>query len=319
MYALRKKSPIVALLLADIHLGVKVPIAREEEPSWFSAMARPWLEVNDLIRDAKKVNGAPPAVLCAGDIFDRWNSPPEMINWALEHLPTMYAIPGNHDLPNHRPELAHRSAYGTLVRAGKIIELDSVAKRIYNLDVYGQPFNEEVPIPLQSDKVVKVLVTHEYLWTTGTGFAGASEECKLSSVAKKFSGFDVVVVGDNHIGFERRLKGGTFVFNCGALIRRKASEAIHHPRVGLLKMDGTVVIHQLDTSKDKLTREVSLEQEQSEEYRGEVSDFVEGLVGLEADELSFQDAIVREMKAQKLTQPVQDILLGAMNANTKDH
>ena len=84
-------------------------------------------------------------------------------------------------------------------------------------------------------------------------------------------------------------------------------------------MDGTVVIHQLDTSKDKLTREVSLEQEQSEEYRGEVSDFGEGLVGLEADELSFQDAIVREMKARKLSQPVQDILLGAMNANTKDH
>ena len=47
------------------------------------------------IRDLQKEFDCP--VICAGDIFDKWNSPPELINFAYDNLPEIYAIPGQHD------------------------------------------------------------------------------------------------------------------------------------------------------------------------------------------------------------------------------
>ena len=300
-------DPIVAITCSDIHLSLKPPIARAEEPNWLAAMVRPWLEIGNLIKNHDAI------VLCGGDVFDKWNSPPELINWALEYLPTMYAIPGNHDLPNHRPELAHRSAYGTLVRAGKIKDLGGWPVFHRNLAIYGRPEGEEVPLLHTRRKDVQhVLLTHEYLWTAGAGYHGAPEECKLSKVAKKFYDFDVVVVGDNHIGFERKLKSGTHLINNGTLLRRKANEAFYQPRVGLIHASGKVTTHELDISQDIITREVTEEQERADEEDKEVSSFVEELTRLETTDLNFREIIVRTMAARKVSRDVQEAVLEAM-------
>ncbi len=52
---------LVAVLVSDIHLSQKPPIARSAEGSWYQAMQR---QLAELKRIAK---GAP--VLCAGDVF----------------------------------------------------------------------------------------------------------------------------------------------------------------------------------------------------------------------------------------------------------
>lgn len=52
---------LVAVLVSDIHLSQKPPVARSAEGSWYQAMQRQLAEVK---RVAK---GAP--VLCAGDVF----------------------------------------------------------------------------------------------------------------------------------------------------------------------------------------------------------------------------------------------------------
>jgi DNA repair exonuclease SbcCD nuclease subunit len=305
---IRPPSPIVAISCADIHLSIRPPIARAEEPNWFAAMTRPWKEIKNLAHKHDAI------ILCAGDIFDRWNSPPELINWALETLPLMYAVPGNHDLPNHRPDLAYRSAYGTLVRAERIVELDAVPKRLSNLDVYGRPFGEEIPIPIPTTTgILKVLITHEYLWTNGTGHVGAPEEGRLSKVAQNFADFNCVFSGDNHVGFERQLKNGAFVMNCGSLMRRKSNEANHHPRVGLLRSNGRVESYNLNVDDDLLTQTVSLEQEKmDEEESKEVSTFIEDLSNLEASDLSFREAVIQTMKAKNVSVEVRETILEAM-------
>ena len=109
---------VIAVLCSDIHLSLKCPVARSAEPNWLEATKR---SLDELRSVAEEHNAH---VVVAGDIFDRWNSPPEIINFAIENLPNCYAIPGQHDLPNHRYEEIERSAYYTLIKAGIIENLN---------------------------------------------------------------------------------------------------------------------------------------------------------------------------------------------------
>lgn len=300
-------SPIVALLVGDIHLSIKPPIARAEEKSWFGAMEKSLAELRRLQEDHQAI------VLCAGDVFDHWNSPPELINWALERLPEgIYSVPGQHDLPGHRPDLLYRSAYGTLVRAGKIKELGGWPILLGGMAIYGRPWGEEIP-EVREGEGIKILVTHEYLWTSGTGHGGASRDQKLSKVGKKFEGFDVVVVGDNHVPFDRILKGETQVFNCGTFFRRKVSEEAWTPRIGLLHASGIVISHPLPIEGECFSGglESSHELQEADDERG-VDSFVEAVVGLESCSLDYRDNLMRAMESRKVSEEVREILLEAM-------
>jgi hypothetical protein len=64
------KKKIVAIVCSDIHLKHKPPLCRWGEDDWYEAMQRPLLQLQHL---ADKYD-AP--ILYAGDIFDRWNPPP---------------------------------------------------------------------------------------------------------------------------------------------------------------------------------------------------------------------------------------------------
>ena len=108
-----KKKP-VALVCSDIHLCHTRPTSRSAEPDWYEAMARRLHQVDE-IASYQQV-----PVLCAGDVFDRWNSPPELINFAIKNMPPMWAVPGQHDLPHHRLDEVHRS--GLWMRAYQCIK-----------------------------------------------------------------------------------------------------------------------------------------------------------------------------------------------------
>lgn len=308
MRTVRVGDPVVAVLCADIHLSIKPPIARAGEPNWFRAMLRPIEQISLIAQN----HSCP--VIVAGDIFDRWNSPPELINWALRHLPCLYAIPGNHDLPHHRPDLIHRSAYGTLVETGTIKELGfdpiDVGRDMASVLVYGREFDEDPPHTLGGD--VEVLVTHEYLWDTGTGHVDAPIERRLDKVAHKFSGFDVVVVGDNHVPFERTLKGGkTYVHNCGTVTRRKTNEAQYPTRVGLLRLSGKVDTMRLNTDGDKIALSVT-KAEESQEENEDITALVEAMANVEDTSLDFREALHRAMDARKVDRKVRTAILEAL-------
>ena len=116
LHSLRKDDSIFAVCCADLHFSHDPPRARAESDtaSWYRVQKT---YINQLKYIA---NGKP--ILVAGDIFNRWNANPELINFLIEELPILHAIPGNHDLPNHSFDEIERSAYWTLVKAGKIID-----------------------------------------------------------------------------------------------------------------------------------------------------------------------------------------------------
>ena len=294
-------DPVLAICCSDIHLSLKPPLARAEEPNWFEAMARPLREIITLMQTHKAI------LLVAGDIFDKWNAPAELINFAMRELPHLfYAIPGQHDLPSHRHDLAHRSAYGTLVESCHITELTPKPIRVNGLILSGFPFGSEISctIPFPS-KHPHVALMHEYLWVPGHCYTGAPKESKLGKHAKKFAKFDAVIVGDNHIGFSRTLKSGTHLMNCGTLLKRKSNEARYKPQVGLLHQSGKITPHLLDTSKDIIT-ELVTEECDTPDDEDDIADFIETLAKVEASDLNFKETLERTMDKQKTAPPVRE-------------
>ena len=63
-------SDVIAILCSDVHLSDKPPVARSTEPNWMKAQEHVLVQVNDLA----KTYSCP--VVCAGDIFDKWDSSP---------------------------------------------------------------------------------------------------------------------------------------------------------------------------------------------------------------------------------------------------
>ncbi len=294
---------VIAILCADIHLSAKPPIWRSAEPDWYFAMRRPLVDLMAL----QMTHECP--VLCAGDIFDKWNSPPELINFALEYLPdNMYCIPGQHDLPDHNYHEIERSAYWTLVKAGKIKNMIETPFFFADMILYGYAYGHKLqPIVDSVDNVLSIALVHEYRWIKGSSYPGAPIVDKLSKAISKH-GYDVIVYGDNHKGFIYNA-GDTTVFNCGGLMRRHSDEIDYRPQVGLLLESGKVVPHFLDISADK---HIDKADDSAPVEEMDMSEFIEELQKLGESGLDFVVALTRFLKSNKTKKVVRDIIRKGM-------
>lgn len=305
-------SDVRAIFVADLHLQAKPPVCRSAEPDWFEAMARPLKELQGLV-DEYKV-----PVLYAGDIFDRWDARPEVVNFALTHLPPGYAVPGQHDLPNHSYDEIKRSAYWTLVEAERLINIpidDHIVIASAGLVVYGFPWGYP-PRPLSEEqaacKLLSIALIHRFIYTKTTGYPGAPPEARVPAYKAALAGYDAAVFGDNHKGFIQ--PGNPTICNCGGFMRRKVDERDYRPGVGLLHTDGTVTRHYFDTSEDAFA-EIS-EAEEAVAKVLDMSAFVDGLRGLESDDaLDFIAAMERFIRENDVPQRVAEIMIQASEGN----
>lgn len=312
-----KKSKVIAILCADIHLSHEPPVWRSNEPDWYAAMKRPLDEINELMFKYQC------PLLCTGDVFNKWKSEPELINWALANLPHMRSIAGQHDLPEHRYDNLYRSAYETLVRAERIRNMSGFVddRSVLKFNVCAFPFGTPITPCIKptgtpySDKSIYVAIVHEYVWTGKHRYPTAPKEARIETrsgkmIKGKLYGYDVIVYGDNHKGFITHV-GKTTVFNCGTLMRRKSDEEDYKPKVGLLYSNGTVEPYYLDISKDKhLTAEEVKDVEEIEQLDMEL--FAKELRTLSASALDFADAMKRFWRSDKTKKAVRHIITKAM-------
>lgn len=267
-------------------------------------------QVNDLAEEHKV------PILCAGDIFDRWNPPPELIHFALKHLPDeMICVPGQHDLPNHLMDQKHRSAYGVLVEAGKSIDLSH--ELTWDPDgedfaVYGFGWEQEIhPLKERKDgEVQRIALIHRYVWKEGHSYPGAPETARIDKFTKALKGYDIAICGDNHQGFIADA-GDCRVLNCGGFIRRKSDEIDYVPKVGLIYSDGTVKRKPLDTSGDVFNLAVK----DREEIPLNVKEFIEGLEKLGEHGLDFREAVINHLRKESIKPKVKEIILAALKSN----
>lgn len=291
----------LAVFCSDIHLSEKAPVARSAEPDWFKAMARPLHQMNELAHKLKV------PIICAGDVFDHWKSPPSLINFALEHLPEMYAVPGQHDLPLHSLADMDNSAFGTLVRVGKIKLLSNKPTLINHVWVWGFPWNTPItPIHESEDDHIQLAVVHAYVWAKGCSYPGAPEEKRASCYKEKLKGFDVALFGDNHKGFLRDL-GDLVVFNHGGFMRRKIDELDAKPAFGILMDDGSVQLAPQDCSKDKFIARDVAKFEEGDEFQ--MSAFLKELHTLGASELDFKEAVKHYLDTYETSPGARKLIL----------
>jgi len=279
-------SEVLAAVCADIHLSHRAPTARSVESDWYVAQERYLNQLTGIANEYKV------PIICAGDVFDRYNPPPELINWAKEHLPPeCYAIPGQHDIPYHDLGNLQKSAFWTLKLTDPESQCfvwlkDSHSYIDPRLRMFPFPFGAEVKTEGLSESKLNVAVIHGCVALEDQGYPGLERKNYVRGWKKRLEGFDVAIFGDNHVAFE--VSGKPFIYNCGCLIPRKISERNHKPSVGLLKDDGTVERIYLDCSKDKWV-EVSEEKT----IRVDMGELIKEMNELAEDSLDFREALER--------------------------
>ena len=238
-------------------------------------------------------------VFVAGDIFHRHNPPPKLVNFAHRSLPErVYAVAGNHDLPNHNLEDIQDSGFATLVLNGRIHHLD-VAEAIRtsrgaHIIASGFSWGEPVAPPTMSPEGrVLLCVAHAYIWKdTSTSFPGADKELHAGRYAEKLKGYHAAVFGDNHKPFRFTTVYGTEVINPGTFFRMNADEQYHAPQVGLLLRDGTIVVWYLQScQEDKFSDGDAIEQVAVPVLGKSVQEFLQELRTVSAGKTDLPGAI----------------------------
>lgn len=306
-------ADVIAVLVSDIHLSHKPPIARSVEEDWYRVMYR-YLEQ---LANVAEGYGVP--VVCGGDIFDKWNPPPELINFALKHLPKMYAVPGQHDLPYHNYKDIEKSAYWTLVEAGVVKDLKPGIHTPVpggDLRLTGVPWGHSIVPADHSNKYgIDLLVVHAYIWQGTKCYPGAPADQEVSYWRghTNLDTYDAAVFGDNHKGFLSKNDGkGAFIMNCGTFMRRKIDERKYKPAVGLLLSNGDIKRYELDVSEDQF---ISVQETAELAEKGlELLDFMNELGGLGKKTVEFGQVLHEYFKKHKVASPVREIILAAMES-----
>lgn len=311
---------VVAILCSDLHLSHKPPVARSAEKSWHQAMLRQLGELTRLSEQGVSYgtthSGLP--IICSGDVFDRWNPPVELVNFALMVLPHLYAVPGQHDLPMHNFEERNRSAFWSLVLAGRITPIHpgeplQVTGSSVALNLHGFPWGFPCqPLTSAHDLVLEVAVVHAYTWLPGKGYPGAPQESRLHNCGKQFRGYDVVVIGDNHKPWLAKM-GKTTIINVGGFYRRHTDEIDHHPSVGLLHSDGSVSRHYLDVSQDQFLPEEDLNHKTV--MGVDIRPFVDAVDNLQRSVVDFEQEVRRYVEKDEIRPLVKKIILSTLEKN----
>lgn len=248
--------------------------------------------------------------MVAGDVFDHWNAPVELVNALIAAVRAepngqrVYCIPGQHDLPNHRYEDARRSAYWTLVEACEWIDLRPHELRPIGdrLAVQGFPWGADLaPLATCLPNRVHLAVVHAYCWRAGACHPGAAPEAEAAQIEKRLAGFDAVLVGDNHHPFQEGK-----IYNHGLFVRRRTDERQLVPSMGILWDDGRVTTRPLDVSGDRFA---AVEKADALAAAGADAAGLVDLLRAAGDEaISFADALRRRAAAEE--DGVRTTLLG---------
>jgi DNA repair exonuclease SbcCD nuclease subunit len=232
----------LAVFASDIHLCFSPPRCRTGEKDWVGTQIEYLTQLVNIADDCP--------IVIAGDVFDKWHTPVELVNAAIDVLkphntlgPGVFAIPGQHDLPYHRYKDMSRTAYGTLVRADAIRNLDVITLLDRGLRLHpfpwGKPIEPCKPAHYRrGGRIFDVAVCHHFIWNSGrTGYTGASDDDHVEGFRERLSGYDLAVFGDNHKPFQVQESGSPIVLNCGGFMRRTKAELDHKPAAYVLHVE----------------------------------------------------------------------------------
>jgi len=213
-----RKYPTPDLILsADWHLREDTPICHTgdfQKEQW---------DAMRFISNLQKEYGCP--VICSGDLFHHWKPSPELLSKASIYMPKeVYAVYGNHDLPQHNMDLSEKSGFYNLAINGKISRLDEGS------EIEGCSWNE-TPLRDTQFNRLEVVVWHIMVYQGKLPWPGCTDPM-AAKLLMKYPEYKLIVTGDNHKTFVEEYKGRLLV-NPGSLTRQTSAQVNHKPCVFL--------------------------------------------------------------------------------------
>jgi hypothetical protein len=298
---------VIAVLVSDLHLSDRAPSFRSVEKDWFACMERQLGELDRLAKSFRAV------IVCAGDVFHRWDPSPNLINFALKYLPFMYAIPGQHDLRNHNYSDVQQTAYWTMVETGRIVNVKpGLPCAVEGALLHAFPWGFDIT-PCKTTRPIdglNVAVIHKYVWVKGKGYPGAPDDARLRRLAPSLRGYDAAAVGDNHMGFLSSL-GACAVLNCGGFMRRDSTQADYKPSCGLLRASGAIARHYFDVSQDRGLPVIKSDRV-VEHQTGELRGFLESLRERPDERYDYEQVLRAFCASKRVSAAATEILLSAL-------
>ena len=303
----------IGLFTADIHLSHKPPKARACEHNWYRCMKRYLGELKEIVDYWSEQANQPVPLFYAGDIFDHWDAPAQLINFAIENLPKGYAIPGQHDLPYHNDKLLFKSAYWTLVKAGTLYEVPSDGRLFPKMFVSGFGWKKPILRGLDDPGGIKVALLHKYLWSVPeTGHGKAAEKDNVSNLPVEALSYDFIFSGDNHIPFTA-VCSNTTVVNCGSFMARNTSQRGYEPAVHVLYDN-----RDLDTAIIRTARKDRWidkeEKKQEPKINPKLGKLIKKFSKLSADHVDFYSQIRIALEDESVNEEVKQIVLKGLDA-----
>lgn len=274
------------------------------DTDWYASQAKPWEEVKRLA----SIHNVP--ILVAGDLFDKWNPPPELINFAIRTIPKIIAVPGQHDLPYHRYEDIKRSAYWTLVECGIVRDLKpgKMEPVSDHFAVMGFPWGAELKPWVMGQPIqgFNIALVHANCWRKDCTYPGAEKEAYYKERRKQLAGYRVAVIGDNHRDFLVD-DGKTAIANCGGFMRRHTSDVSHAPGCYLIWSTGEVTRHYFDLKGDNLLVREAVAEEIARTVGG-FDEFLEMVRSLGNSTVDYLEALQRWQIQNGVDEQVVDLI-----------
>lgn len=337
--------PPVAVLVSDCHFSLEPPSARAD---------RNWLQTQHehLFESLVAADGSSVPLVIAGDVFDTWNQPVELVNTlagTFAGFPgvSVFMVPGQHDLPYHDIRQIDRAAIHTLMLAitatrtkdavceivDGVSRLQSPARDgwlVYGAG-WGQPWGyaDRVSPEVHNDEKV-LLVAHQYTHagTPETQYVGAGVEKSVltGDMADKLDGYAAAVFGDNHIPWLATVNGthregsnyDLDVYNHGCMVRRKSDERKYAPEYGVLFDDGSIVRHKIEAANHDQWRDGECDYTIPDTLHlslpgGVTAEFVQSVRQLATDErVDFSAAIHRLLGEARLSKAAKKEILALL-------
>jgi len=297
-----------AILTSDWHLREHTPQCRIDD--YWSIQENKV----DFIFDLARKNQCP--IFLAGDMGHkpRWSC--RLLEWfiskAVDENINIFAIPGQHDLVNHRLDLWEQSGIGVLQAAEAInlcgfdkfpiiIEFDNFCLNAFPYGVGIQHIKPNISKP-------QIAITHEMIIKDRKLWPGQKAP-KGNSILKKYTEFSIVHSGDNHNPFVAEYEERKLV-NPGSLMRMTADQENHRPRVYLwyAKSNEVVPVY-LPIEQGVITREhIEAAEDRSNRYDSFMARVREDV----EIQLSYKDNVGRYFERFSTELPVKEKVQGAM-------
>lgn len=308
----QNKGEPTAILSADWHLRADTPVCRTDD--YISAMQN---KVNFIIDLAKK-HQIP--ILIAGDLGHKSQWPNWLLEWTINKFreTNIIAIPGQHDLPNHKLELLEQSGIGVLQAANAInLPLYHYCSETLNFETYCYPYGKEIEhrnlinVPSPSNLIC---MTHQMVIESEAWFPGQVAK-KGIELLINFPEYDLILSGDNHKPFVVKHEGRLLV-NPGSIMRNTTDQINHEPRVYLWYKDiNEVEAVYLPIQKDVVRTDhiinvdIKARDSRMESYIERVKDDIE-------IELSFEDNIIKHIRKYGIDEVVKNKILKCFPENS---